>query len=462
MSAIPPSDLAGRNTSVRWVVLALIALASFVSYVLRTNMSIVAPAVKADLGLSEVQLGMVFSAFALGYAIFQLPAGVFGGRFGSRLAIAAIAIVWGLLTIATGLVPGSDAASIAVVVASLVALRFLVGVAHAPIFPVTGGTTADWFPIGHWGLPLGLASTALTLGAAATGPLVVWLVGSYGWRESFFLTAPAAFLLAAAWWWYVRDYPRDHPKVSPRELALIDAARPPPQSHAERKGAWKKALKNRDILLLTASYFCMNYVFFLFFNWFFFYLKDVKGFGEQAAGGLFGALWVIGAVGATLGGFSCDRLIGRFGLRRGPQILSVTSLILCAVFLFLGAISNDPFVAVVLLCLSFGFTQITEAPYWSTMISVASRDASEAGGVLNTGGNIVGFVGGMLVPLTAKYFGWVAAVSMGSVFALIAAVLWFFIRGDRPMLEPQSDPTDTDNQDSELEHRFEAATSLRD
>jgi ACS family glucarate transporter-like MFS transporter len=279
-------------------------------------------------------------------------------------------------------------------------------------------------------------------------------MGAYGWRGSFFLTAPVAFLLAAAWWWYVRDYPRQHPKVSPRELALIDANRPPPQSHAERKGAWKKVLKNRDILLLTASYFCMNYVFFLFFNWFFFYLTGVKGFSELAAGGLFGALWVIGSVGATVGGFSCDRLIGRFGLRRGPQILSVTSLVLCAVFLFLGAISSDPFVAVVLLCLSFGFTQITEAPYWSTMISVASRDASEAGGVLNTGGNIVGFVGGMLVPITATYFGWVAAVSMGSVFALVGAVLWFFIRGDRPILEPEADPIDSDAQNSELEPRF--------
>jgi ACS family glucarate transporter-like MFS transporter len=228
--------------------------------------------------------------------------------------------------------------------------------------------------------------------------------------------------------------------VSPRELALIDADRPPPQSHAERKGAWKKVLKNRDILLLTVSYFCMNYVFFLFFNWFFFYLTDVKGFGEPEAGGLFGALWVIGAVGATIGGFSCDRLIARFGLRRGPQILSITSLVLCAVFLFLGAIASEPYLAVVLLCLSFGFTQITEAAYWSTMISVASRDASEAGGVLNTGGNVVGFVGGMLVPVTAKYFGWVAAVSMGSVFALIGAALWFFIRGDRPILESKSAP----------------------
>jgi ACS family glucarate transporter-like MFS transporter len=436
MNATPPLDFAGRNTSVRWFVLALIALASFISYVLRTHISIAAPAMKADLGLTEIQLGMVFSAFAAGYAIFQLPAGVFGGRVGSRLAIAAIAIVWGVLTIANGLVPGSDAASIGVVVASLVALRFLVGVAHAPIFPVTGGTTADWFPIGRWGLPLGLGSTALTLGAAATAPLVVWLVESYGWRESFFLTAPAAFLLAGAWWWYVRDYPRDHPKVSPRELALIDADRPPPQSHAERKGAWKKVLKNRDILLLTASYFCMNYVFYLFFNWFFFYLTDVKGFSAQEAGLLTAALWVVGAVGATIGGLSCDRFIERFGLRRGPQILSIASLVLSGIFLVLGATSSGPYLTVSLLCASFGFTQITEAAYWATMISVAGRDASEAGGVLNTGANVVGFVGGMLVPLTAKYFGWVVAVSMGSIFALIAAALWLFIRGDRPMLEP--------------------------
>ena len=440
MTANPSLGTAGRNTRVRWVILALILLASFVSYVLRMNMSIAGPTVMTDLGLTEIQFGMVLSAFAAGYAIFQFPAGVFGGRFGSRSAIAAIAIVWGLLTIATGLTPGSDVASTGVVIASLVVLRFLVGVSHAPIFPVTGGTTADWFPIGHWGLPLGLASTALTLGAAATPPLIYWLMGPYGWRGSFFLAAPAAFLLAGAWWWYVRDYPRDHPRVSPRELALIDADRPPPQSHAERKGAWKKVLKNRDILLLTASYFCMNYVFFLFFNWLYFYLTKVKGFGEGEAIWLTSALWVIGAVGATLGGYSCDRMIARFGLRRGPQILSVTSLILCAAFLFLGAISNDPYLAVVLLCLSFGFTQITEAPYWSTMISVASRDASEAGGVLNTGGNIVGFVGGMLVPITAKYFGWVVAVSMGSVFALIGAALWFFIRGDRPIVELESDP----------------------
>ena len=438
MTSNPSPGATGRNTVVRWFILALILLASFLAYVLRSNMSIVGPTIKNEIGFNEMQLGMVLSAFSLSYAIFQIPSGVFGGRLGSRAAIAAIAIVWGVLTIAFGLVPGSDVASIGVVIASLVGLRFLMGVAQAPIFPVTGATTADWFPVGHWGLPLGLSSTGLTLGAAATAPLLVWLMGLYGWRATFFLTAPVAFLLAGIWWWYVRDYPRDHPKVSPRELALIDAGRPAPQSHAEHKGIWKKVLKNRDILLLTISYFCMNYIFFLFFNWFYFYLTDVKGFSEQMAAGMSSAQWLVGAAGATLGGLLCDRMISRFGLCLGPRVLVVPSLILCAAFLVLGANSENPYQAVILLCTCFGFTQITEAAYWSTMISVAGRDASEAGGVLNTGGNVVGAVGGLLVPFTAKYLGWTTAISMGGVFALIGAVLWFFIRGDRPMLENEN------------------------
>ena len=168
MSATAPPDPMGRNTIVRWFILALILVASFIAYVLRSNMSIVGPTIMNDIGFSEMQLGMVLSAFSLSYAIFQIPSGVFGGRLGSRVAVAAIAIVWGAITIAFGLIPGSGVASVGVVVACLVVLRFLMGVAQAPIFPVTGATTADWFPIGQWGLPLGLSSTGLTLGAAAT------------------------------------------------------------------------------------------------------------------------------------------------------------------------------------------------------------------------------------------------------------------------------------------------------
>lgn len=153
------------------------------------------------------------------------------------------------------------------------------------------------------------------------------------------------------------------------------------------------------------------------------------------------ALWIIGAVGATLGGFSCDRLIARFGFRWGPAGMASISLTLCAILLVFGAAANNPYIAVVLLCACFGCTQITEAAYWATAIAVSGNHAAAATGVMNTGGNVVGFVGGMLVPVTAAAFGWVTAMSTGAVFAVIGAITWLFIRGDRPMRNPRYDVT---------------------
>ncbi len=417
----------------RWVVLGLIVIASGISYVLRTNISVLGESMIADLGLTELQLGMIFSAFAAGYAIFQFPGGIFGDRVGARLAMTVLAVAWGVLTILTALVPGSNVVSVTVVLAMLIVLRFLVGAVHAPIFPVTcGGVISRWFPVGSWGLPNGLSSTGLTLGAAATAPLIVWLMERYGWRGALLITAPIAFVLAIAWWLIVRNEPSEHPRVGARELELIDAGRSRADDGRD-KGAWKLAIRNRDILLLTVSYFCMNYVFYLFFNWFFYYLVDVKQFAAQEAGMLMAALWILGAVGATLGGFLCDRLIRRFGFRWGPAGMVGTALALSGVFLVGGAIADDPYTAVVLLCACFACNQITEAGFWATAIAVSGNHCAAATGVMNTGGNIVGFVGGMLVPLTAAWLGWVAAMSTGAVFALVGAILWLVIRGDRAM-----------------------------
>ncbi len=410
----------------------MIVAASFVSYVLRTNFSVVGPSLVAELGISEFQLGMVLSAFALGYAIFQFPGGIFGDVVGPRLAVTLMAVAWGVLTLLSALVPGGTAGW--GVVAALLVIRFLVGVTHAPIFPVmTGGMVSNWFPVSAWGLPNGLSSTGLTLGAAATPPLIVWLSESVGWRESFLATAPAAFLLAGVWWWSTRDHPAQHPRVAKGELDLIEAGRPPPEAAAQERGVWKAALRNREICLLTASYFCMNYVFYLFFNWFFYYLVEVRGFEAERAASLSSAQWVIGAVGATLGGLLCDRTMRRFGLRRGARILPVVGLVGSAGLLAAGAFSTHPTLAVALLAGSFGMNQITEASFWATTISVAGRHASAATGVLNTGGNLVGFAGALLVPVTADALGWPWAISSGALVALVGAALWAWIRGDRPM-----------------------------
>ena len=421
---------------VRWIVLAILVLASFVSYVLKSNFSIVSETMMHDLGMNAVQLGYVFSAYAAGYAIFQIPGGIFGDRFGPRFTLTAIAIIWGILTIVTAMIPGSDVLSITAIVTMLIVARFLVGVFHAPFFPVSiGGTIASWFPVKQWGLANGLTSTGLTLGAAAAGPIVVWLMGEYGWRSALMITAPTAFLIAILYRWYLTDDPAQHRQITPEELTTISADRPP-EGRVPEKGAWKIVLKNRNVLLLTCSYFCMNYVFYLFFSWFFFYLVDVKGFTATQAGVLTAAQWIFGAIGATAGGFLCDVLVRSQGMKLGPRRQTITGLLLCAVFLAIGAITDHALVAIGMLCLSFGCTQLTEAPFWVATMSVSGRHAPVATGILNTGGNTPGVLGGLLVPFTAGLFGWPAAMITGSVFAVIGAILWFFIRADEPMGEP--------------------------
>jgi ACS family glucarate transporter-like MFS transporter len=420
-----------KNT--RWIVLAIIILASFIAYVLRTNLSIVSETMMHDLGMNEYQLGMVFSAFAAGYAIFQFPGGIFGDRYGARFTITAIAVVWALLTVATAVVPGTDVLPVSAIVASLIVIRFLVGAVHAPFFPVTiGGTIASWFPVRQWGLPNGLTSTGLTLGAAATAPIVVWLMELYGWRGALLVTAPIALVVAVLYRWYVTDDPADHPHIGTEELSLIKSDRPAAED-GPKHGAWRLALKDRNVLLLAISYACMNYVFYLFFNWFFFYLVDVKGFPAAEAGALTAALWILGAIGATAGGFVSDLMVRRLGIGRGPRWMTMSALVLSAVFLSGGAMSGNVVVTVTLLCICFSFTQLTEAPFWVATMAVAGKHAPVATGVLNTGGNVPGIIGGMLVPLIADLLGWPAAIMSGSLFALLGAFLWLFIRADEPM-----------------------------
>ncbi|NOR53600.1 MAG: MFS transporter [Candidatus Aminicenantes bacterium] len=416
------------------MILALLFMASFVAYILRTNMSIAGESMMADLGLSKVQLGMVLSAFAWGYAIFQFPGGIFGNIVGCRRALTIIALLWGILTLATGLVPGTTLASTAFILATLIGLRFLMGVVQAPLFPVAcGGAIGTWFPVSGWAFPNGLTSTGLALGAAATAPLIAWLMETLGWRQSFILTAPLAFLIAGAWWWYARDNPADHPRVSKKELVLINANRLSPEQIIANRSAWKYVLKNRDILLLAASYFCMNYVFYIFFNWFFIYLVDVREFKIMEGGYFAAAPWMVGAVAASVGGLWCDRLCKRFGPRWGCRIPGIVGLSLAAGLLFLGAIAKNPYLAVVFLSLSFGCTQLTEGAYWAAAIFVSGKHASAGTGVMNTGGNVVGGIGALLVPITAEAFGWVPALATGSVCAMVGVGLWLVSRADKPI-----------------------------
>jgi ACS family glucarate transporter-like MFS transporter len=428
-----PPAAAARPTAVRWRICALMVVASFVAYLLRSNMSIAGAPMAADLGLSHFQLGLVLAAFAWGYALFQFPGGVLGDLIGARRALTALTVVWGVSNLLVGLIPErAAAASTTTVILALVTLRFLMGAAQAPLFPIIGGgTTCSWFPVSGWALPNAFQNAGITFGAAAAGPLIAWLTLRFGWRNSFLLTAPAAFLLAAWWWAYVRDRPSQHHRTNAAERELIDSGRPAVHAVPLPRGAWWAVLRNRQVRLLTTGYFCSNFVFYFFFNWLFVYLIESRGF-KLLEGGWYAAVpWITGAIGALAGGWACDRLWKRIGPRRSCSILGAAGQGATAVLLIAAAQAPHPIVAVLLLSLCLGAQQFTDAIYWAGSIAVGGRQASAACGVMNTGGNLAGGVVALAVPLIVERFGWPAALASGSVFALAAAALWLVTATDQ-------------------------------
>jgi ACS family glucarate transporter-like MFS transporter len=422
-----------RPTSVRWRLLGVMIFLSFVSYLLRGNLSIAGPSMVADLQLTEIQWGWVMAAFPLGYALFQFPGGCWGDRRGPRLTLALIALAWGVLIALTALVPGREFAPLVLVIGALLLVQFLVGVAHAPVFPVMVGAIERWFPTGGWALPNGLTSSGLTVGLAATASLLPWLMDQFGWRVSFLLLAPFAFLAAALWWWYGRDRPAQHPSINAAEVELIEAGQQRVAGGAPAIPAWRRVLRNRDALLMTLSYSAMNFVFYVVFSWGFYYLVTVRGFAAQEAGFLTSAQWIMGAAGAAAGGWTCDRLCRRLGLRWGCRWPVVVGCTVSAALLIGVALHPNAYVAAAMLGLCFFFNQATEGAFAANAAAIGGRHSGAAYGLMNTGANLMGFVNALLLSGVAAWLGWPVAIALGAGFALLSALFILLARADRQM-----------------------------
>lgn len=422
-----------RPSNIRWRVLSVLIFLSFVSYLLRGNLSIAAPTMMAELHLSEIQWGWVMAAFPLGYALFQLPGGLLGDRFGPRRVLTLITLAWTALIVLTSMVPAAGAASATLILGSLLLVQFIVGAAHAPVFPVMGVNIQRWFPIGNWALPTGLTSSGLTLGLAGTASLLPWMMGQFGWRTSFIALAPMGLLGAALWWWYGRDDPVMHSSVNAEELAMIAVGRDVSDQANSTGPAWHQVLRNRDVLLLTLSYACMNFVFYLVFSWGFYYLVKVRGFAAQEAGFLTSAQWIFAGAGAALGGWAGDFQCRRLGLRWGYRTVILTSMVLSAVLLLGAAFTTSAYLAAAMIGLCFFFNQSTEGSYWASSTAIGGHHVGAACGVMNTGANAMGFVNALLLALVADRFGWTVAIAIGAGFALLGAGLILLVRCDRPM-----------------------------
>jgi ACS family glucarate transporter-like MFS transporter len=393
------------------------------AYVQRTTISVAAPELTSALQLSKQQIGWLFLAFTAAYAAAQLPGGALGQRFGPHAVFTGVGLLGVIATLATALSPYVVGG--AALLGVLLLAQALLGLGQGPIFPVFATVVERWFPSRQFALANGTISSGMLLGGALTPPLLVAMIAALGWQQAILLTALPPLLLTVLWWRFGRDRPQQHARVTPAELAELDAVPPaPPLTFARMRGV----LLDRNILLLALSYLCMNVVFYMISFWSFMYLVEQRGLKGLESGVMAMIPWIGAAVGAAVGGVLADRLAARYGATRGYRLLPLVSLPIGAVMLVAIPAAGSALLAVAALTLAFFAMEVNEGPYWAATMRVARADTGAATGVLNTGGNIGGIVCQPMVAALVAGGDWTSAWVIGAAFAALAAVLWLFVR----------------------------------
>lgn len=413
---------------VRWTIFLFLCGFAMLSYVQRTSLGVAAQNIMPDLHLSQMQIGWLNMAFATCYALAQLPGGVLGQRFGARLTYTVVGLVGLIATIATPLAPVLLAGTALFV--ALIAAQGLLGLAQGPVFPMVAAVSQNWFPQRQWAITNGTVSLGMNIGGAMTAPLIVILSSHFGWQGALLWIALPAVLLTASWAWYARDTPAEHPRVTSAELAELDAsdmAKPAPMT----LDRMQRILLQRDVMLLTFSYFCLNYVFYLLGTWSFLYLVQARQFAGLESGFAGMLPWIGAGIGAGIGGYLADGMATRIGYRWGYRLLPMISMPLAGLLLLVAIGVSTPYAAVFALMATFFMVELNEGAYWAATMRVARSDTGAATGVLNTGGNVAGMVSAPIIGALSGAGNWNLTFMIGAVFAVVAGLCWFAIDPDR-------------------------------
>jgi ACS family glucarate transporter-like MFS transporter len=397
---------------------------SAVSFLDRTNISIAGPSIQHELGIDNIRLGWVFSAFLLGYAAFQVPGGWLACRFGPRRVLTAGVLCWGVFTALTTVVSSRLAHALVI----LIAIRFALGAGEAVMYPSTNQFVARWIPIAERGRANGWIFAGVGAGAGLSIPALTWIISHNGWRASFWFCALLGVLAGLVWYLLARDEPEEHPLLSRKELRLIQMTRS--ASGAGTQGTplpWRAALVNRNVAALTLSYFTFGYVAWIFFSWFFIYLAQVRGLNLKANAFFSMIPFLAMTVCCLTGGWASDTLSRRLGLRLGRCGIAVFAFALTAVFLVAGSHAKSAYVASVILAGGAGALYLSQSSFWAVSADIAEERSGVVSGVMNMGCQIGGAVTASLTPYLAARFGWNSAFLVAAALAVAGGFLWLFV-----------------------------------
>ncbi len=424
-----PAQRASRQRY--WVVFLAVTLA-ILSYIDRVAISYAAPLISEDLNLSREEMGAVFGAFALAYALFEIPGGWMGDWMGPRRVLLRIVLWWSTFTALTGAMWNFG---------SLWISRFLFGAGEAGCFPNLTKAFTTWLPQDERVRAQGIMWTFARWGGAFTPPLVLLVLSFTTWRWAFAIFGSLGLIWMAGFWFWFRDNPRDNPKVNEAELSLIGTGAENASGHANVP--WGKLIRSRTVWLLWLQYFALSYPWYFYITWLPTYLQSPTGRGltpeESAQYAIFPLLF--GGFGSLFCGLIAakfERFVG--SVRLGRRIMSCLGFAGAAAFLLLSMQLQNPLWAMLAMGMASFSNDLVMPGAWGACMDVGGSYAGTVAGSMNMMGNLAGFVapwfGGYLLQQTGDDWNLLLYV-MAGVY-LVGVLCWPFIDGVTPLEEDSS------------------------
>lgn len=412
-----------KRSNVRWVVFALIFLATVINYVDRSTLGVAGPVMMGDLHLSKVQFGILGSAFFWSYTLMQIPAGGIVDKFGARITYT-VAILWWSIAQASIAITHS--------LGSLIGMRVLMGIGEAPAFPTNARIMAEWLPSHERGFANGLSSTGMAVGAGIMTPVIAWVVESFGWRASFLVTGSLGFLWCVTWFCYFRNKPEES-KATKEEIDYIRNGQPKDVEQGQDKAHWYHFLKERNIWVLLYGLFAQDYLLFLILTWLPTYLVVAKHMTLIKAGFNSMIPWLIAAVGALAGGRVSDILIkkGWSSINSRRLIMAIGTLLCTAIIP--AAFADSLPIALTLISIALGGMMFANSCVWAILADIAPKSSiGTLAGMQNFVGNISGWIAPILTGFLAdRLQNFVLALVIAGIIAGVAAIGYAFFLKDR-------------------------------
>ncbi len=404
------------------IVLWLLCAMYFVTYIVRQNVNTAGGPIQTEFGLTNTQLGLIFSAYGYPYLVFQIIGGWLADRFGPRKTLFVSGLVWAGATVAT---------SLAYDFYSLFALRVLMGFGVGATLPTATRAMQHWVESRKRGFAQGITHSFARLGNAATPLLVAYLMSMVEWRGSFIAIGIAGFVWVFIWLWYFRDDPKDHPSISQAELAIL-----PVRPKGPRPSVPWSALIGR-MWPVTITYFCYGWCLWLYLNWLPLFFKNEFSLDIKASAIFATGVFLAGVVGDTMGGVFSDAIYHKTKnvrlARLSIAVLGFTGALACLLpVIYIRDIN------LVALCLAGGFfcAELVIGPMWAIPMDIAPKYSGTASGLMNTGSALAA----ILSPAIAGYVidqtgNWLLPFIMSIGVLGLGAILSFAMHPERQFTE---------------------------